>query len=55
MDHWANISHEQREKRESRFLADKEKPNVNVVISTDGLRSVSRIASAVIKTKPKET
>ena len=46
IDHWASITEEQREKRTTRFLKDKGKPNPNVTVSTDGSRTVQIPASA---------
>lgn len=46
IDMWANISQEQREKREHRFNNDKGRTQQNVVVSSNGLRTVIKTPSA---------
>ena len=46
INHLTTITHEQRDKRTARFLNDKGKTNPNVIVSTDGSRTVQIPASA---------
>ena len=46
IDHWSNISDEQRERRMKKVLFDKGRSNPNMIISTDGTRSCLYTPSA---------
>ena len=39
IDHWSNISEDQRERRRTKFFSEKGRSNPNMIISTDGTRS----------------
>ena len=46
IDHWTDISQDQRDKRMKKFKTDKGKNSQNVIISSDGTRSVMKTPSA---------
>ena len=46
IDKWSNMSQQCRDSREKKFLSDKGRSNPNLVVSTDGLRSVLKTPNA---------
>ena len=46
IDHWSNISEDQRGRRRKKFLSDKGRSNPNMIIATDGTRSYLYTPSA---------
>lgn len=46
IDHWTNLTDEQQARRERRFMTDKGKSNPNLVISTDGTRTLLKTPTA---------
>ena len=46
IDAWTNLTQEQKEKKEFKFLTDKGRYNPNMIVSTDGTRTVVRQPSA---------
>ena len=46
IDSWTNLAQDQKDKRELKFLMDKGRPNQNIIVSTDGSRTLQSHPSA---------